>query len=63
MVAANVNMETWTQSRGKILKATAKFDENDLYYRTLSQINLIKLNQISVQKDVKKKFYRNNFAL
>lgn len=59
MVAANVNGDV--DSSEANIKTAIKFDENDLYYRTLSQINLIKLNQISVQKDVEEKVLQEQF--
>lgn len=43
------------------IKMAIKFDENDLYYRTLAQIDLVKLNQIASQKDIEEKVLQEQF--
>ncbi|MBU4057830.1 tetratricopeptide repeat protein, partial [Patescibacteria group bacterium] len=59
VVAANVSGDIVVSEAN--IKMAIKFDGNDLYYRTLSQINLIKLNQISAQKDVEEKILQEQF--
>jgi len=59
VIAANVSGDIAVSEAN--IKMAVKFDENDLYYRTLSQINLIKLNQISAQKDVEEKILQEQF--
>ena len=59
VIAANVNGDVAVSEAN--IKVAIKFDRNDLYYRTLSQIDLIKLNQISAQKDVEEKVLQEQF--
>jgi len=45
----------------KYIKMATNFDGNDLYYRTLAQIDMIKLNKISLQTDVKQEILQEQF--
>lgn len=59
MISANIDGDITKAEEH--LKTSIKFDGNDLYYRTLSQIGLAKLNLISTQKDVKQEVLQEQF--
>ncbi|MFA5838595.1 MAG: tetratricopeptide repeat protein [Candidatus Paceibacterota bacterium] len=59
MISANINNDITNAEKN--IKTAIKFDGSDLYYRTLSQIGLAKLNLISTQKDVKQEVLQEQF--
>ncbi|TSD02645.1 MAG: Tfp pilus assembly protein PilF [Parcubacteria group bacterium Athens0714_16] len=59
VIAANVSGDVALSESN--IKTAIKFDKNDLFYRTLVQIDLVKLNQIAGQKDVEAKVLQEQF--